>query len=83
MASQRTVHRDYRVEHSKVKWDPKTIEIRTHSVEKALEPLVQQVSRVSLEHVGKYMPWEDEYCKFTAKWFDIISFGFVTRRGGY
>ena len=54
MASQRTVHRDYRVEHSKVKWDPKTIEIRTHSVEKALEPLVQQVSR--FEHVGKFIP---------------------------
>jgi hypothetical protein len=44
MASQRTAYPEYRVEHSKVKWDPRTIEIRTHSVEKALEPLVQQVS---------------------------------------
>lgn len=47
MASQRAAYdSSYRVEHSKVKWDPKTIEIRTHSVEKALEPLVMQVSFV-------------------------------------
>lgn len=35
---------DVKLEHQKVKWDPKTLEIRTHSVEKALEPLVHQVS---------------------------------------
>lgn len=28
----------------KTKWDPKNLEIRTHSVEKTLEPLVMQVS---------------------------------------
>lgn len=27
-----------------IKWDPKNLEIRTHSVEKTLEPLVMQVS---------------------------------------
>ena len=26
-----------------VKWDPKNLEIKTHSVEKTLEPLVMQV----------------------------------------
>ncbi len=26
-----------------IKWDPKNLEIRTHSVEKTLEPLVMQV----------------------------------------
>lgn len=31
-----------------IKWDPKNLEIRTHSVEKTLEPLVMQVSFVSL-----------------------------------
>jgi hypothetical protein len=52
MASQRTAYPEYRVEHSKAKWDPRTIEIRTHSVEKALEPLVQQVScEVLFKHV--------------------------------
>jgi hypothetical protein len=56
MASQRTARADYRVEHSKVKWDPRTVEIRTHSVEKALEPLVQQVScEILLKHVAKFM----------------------------
>ncbi|XP_031564401.1 catenin alpha-2-like [Actinia tenebrosa] len=35
---------DVKLEHHKVKWDPKTLEIRTHSVEKALEPLVHQVT---------------------------------------
>ena len=34
---------DIKVEKSKMKWDPKTLEIRTHSVEKTLEPLVHQV----------------------------------------
>ena len=34
---------DIRVEKGKMKWDPKTLEIRTHSVEKTLEPLVHQV----------------------------------------
>ncbi|XP_028414979.1 catenin alpha-2-like [Dendronephthya gigantea] len=58
MASQRSATREYRVEHSKVKWDPKTMEIRTHSVEKALEPLVQQVTTLvnrykSLRKAGK------------------------------
>lgn len=48
MASQRTARTEYRVEHNKVKWDPTTMEIRTHSVEKALEPLVQQVSTGAL-----------------------------------
>lgn len=45
MATQRVVHGGYRVEHSKAKWDPRTVEIRTHSVEKALEPLVMQVRK--------------------------------------
>ncbi|PFX19617.1 Catenin alpha-2 [Stylophora pistillata] len=35
---------DIKVEKSKMKWDPKTLEIRTHSVEKTLEPLVHQVT---------------------------------------
>ena len=39
---------DIKVEKSKMKWDPKTLEIRTHSVEKTLEPLVHQVNFVSL-----------------------------------
>lgn len=57
MASRR-VHAGYQVEHSKAKWDPKTIEIRTHSVEKALEPLVMQVTTLvnrykSLRKAGK------------------------------
>lgn len=34
---------DIKVEKGKMKWDPKTLEIRTHSVEKTLEPLVHQV----------------------------------------
>ena len=38
-----TVSGDIRVEKGKMKWDPKTLEIRTHSVEKTLEPLVHQV----------------------------------------
>lgn len=28
-----------------IKWDPKNLEIRTHSVEKTLEPLVMQVGQ--------------------------------------
>ena len=39
-----TVSGDIKVEKHKMKWDPKTLEIRTHSVEKTLEPLVHQVS---------------------------------------
>ena len=39
---------DIKVEKSKMKWDPKTLEIRTHSVEKTLEPLVHQVRFVCL-----------------------------------
>ena len=46
MASQRAREVDYHIEHEKVKWDPRTIEIRTRSVEKALEPLVNQVSLI-------------------------------------
>ena len=34
---------DIKVEKHRTKWDPKTLEIRTHSVEKTLEPLVHQV----------------------------------------
>lgn len=41
-----TVSGDIKVEKSKMKWDPKTLEIRTHSVEKTLEPLVHQVGLV-------------------------------------
>ena len=36
---------DFKVEATKVKWDPKSVEIRTRSVEKTLEPLVHQVSK--------------------------------------
>ena len=36
---------DFQVESQKVKWDPKTVEIKTRSVEKTLEPLVHQVRR--------------------------------------
>ena len=39
-----TTTSDIRVEHGKMKWDPETLEIRTKSVEKTLEPLVLQVS---------------------------------------
>lgn len=39
-----TVSGDIKVEKHKMKWDPKTLEIRTHSVEKTLEPLVHQVT---------------------------------------
>lgn len=42
---------EVKLEHQKVKWDPKTLEIRTHSVEKALEPLVHQVKYGHLEAV--------------------------------
>ena len=35
---------DFKVEATKVKWDPKSVEIRTRSVEKTLEPLVHQVN---------------------------------------
>ncbi len=38
-----TSYTDFKVEASKVKWDPKAVEIRTRSVEKTLEPLVHQV----------------------------------------
>ena len=43
-----TVSGDIKVEKHKMKWDPKTLEIRTHSVEKTLEPLVHQVSCYSI-----------------------------------
>lgn len=33
-----------------VKWDPKNLEIRTHSVEKTLEPLVMQVCLIVLKY---------------------------------
>lgn len=39
-----TLSGDIKVEKHQMKWDPKTLEIRTHSVEKTLEPLVHQVS---------------------------------------
>lgn len=39
-----TASGDITFEKHKMKWDPKTMEIRTHSVEKTLEPLVLQVS---------------------------------------
>jgi len=42
---------EVKLEHQKVKWDPKTLEIRTHSVEKALEPLVHQVKYDCLKAV--------------------------------
>ena len=37
-------HTDFNVVAQKMVWDPKTIEIRTRSVEKTLEPLVYQVT---------------------------------------
>lgn len=39
-----TASGDITLEKHKMKWDPKTMEIRTHSVEKTLEPLVLQVT---------------------------------------
>lgn len=56
-----TASGDITLEKHKMKWDPKTMEIRTHSVEKTLEPLVLQVSlcRVfiySLTLLGKIDP---------------------------
>ena len=41
---------DFKVEATKVKWDPKSVEIRTRSVEKTLEPLVHQVSKKKLTY---------------------------------
>lgn len=56
-----TASGDITVEKHKMKWDPKTMEIRTHSVEKTLEPLVLQVSLCcvfiySLTSLGKIYP---------------------------
>lgn len=52
---------DIKVEKSKMKWDPKTLEIRTHSVEKTLEPLVHQVSLFILFDSGIYWKIEDRF----------------------
>lgn len=38
-----TTETDFKVEAQRIKWDPKSVEIRTRSVEKTLEPLVHQV----------------------------------------
>lgn len=51
---------DIKVEKSKMKWDPKTLEIRTHSVEKTLEPLVHQVNFVSLGYPA-YLDFQWSY----------------------
>jgi len=54
---------DYAVEHMTrkdvLKWDPKSLEIRTRTVEKALEPLVIQVSISQNFEEGKFQNWID------------------------
>ena len=50
-----TTTSDIRIEHAKMKWDPKTLEIRTKSVEKTLEPLVHQVSCLSFDFAGNLL----------------------------
>lgn len=61
-----TVSGDIKVEKSKMKWDPKTLEIRTHSVEKTLEPLVHQVSLFILFVSGIYWKIEDRFNAISA-----------------